>query len=183
MFKLPELQYKYDSLERFIDAKTMEIHHTKHHQTYVDKLNALIEANINLKDKTLEELCLTPETKNMAGGHYNHTFFWEVIAPPSKIEVPDFFLNFKDEFSDKASKLFGSGWVWFVANKDKKPEVVTTANQDSPLTVGATPILGIDLWEHSYYLKYQNRRAEYIDAFWNVVNWAKVSENFKKADL
>ena len=174
MFVLPKLNYSYDSLEPFIDAKTMEIHHTKHHQTYVDKLNAIVEANSNLEDKTLEELCLLPEIKNMAGGHYNHAFFWQIIGPvQSDISVPIGISSLKEEFNQKALTLFGSGWTWIVKNQNKL-EVITTPNQDSPLITGCIPILGIDLWEHAYYLKYQNRRAEYIEAFWNVVNWQKV---------
>lgn len=174
MFKLPELQYKYDSLEPFIDAQTMEIHHTKHHQTYVDKLNSIVDANPSLKDKKLEELCLIPETNNMAGGHYNHSFFWETIGPHTEDKIPDEILKFKDEFNDKAAKLFGSGWVWIVA-KDKKLEVIATPLQDSPIVTGFSPVLGIDLWEHAYYLKFQNRRAEYIEAFWNIINVQKVT--------
>jgi Fe-Mn family superoxide dismutase len=179
MFKLPELPYKYDVLEPFIDAKTMEIHHTKHHQTYVDKLNALVDVNPELKDKTLEELCLIPETKNMAGGHFNHSFFWPTLAPATGEVTSPSFAPFKEEFASKALSLFGSGWVW-LANKDGKNEVIGTPLQDSPLVTGYTPILGIDLWEHAYYLKFQNRRVEYIEAFWNIVNWKTVEENFKK---
>ena len=160
MFKLPELPYKYDALEPFIDSLTMEIHHTKHHQTYVDKLNAIVENNSNLKDKTLEELCLLPETKNMAGGHYNHSFFWKIIGPSGKNgSMPSELLQYKDEFNEKALLLFGSGWVWIVKNKNKL-EVVTTSNQDSSLIEDKLPILGLDLWEHAYYLKFQNRRVE-----------------------
>jgi len=169
MFILPKLQYKYDALEPFIDSQTMEIHHTKHHQTYVDKLNKIIEENPNLKDKVLEELCIEPLTKNMAGGHYNHTFWWETIGPKSESIVPLEITTLKEEFDAKALTLFGSGWVW-IAKKDEKLEVITTSLQDSPLITGHLPVLGIDLWEHAYYLKYQNRRAEYIDAFWNVLN-------------
>ncbi len=179
MFKLPEFKYKYDALEPFIDAQTMEIHYTKHHQTYVDKLNALVVANPDLKNKTLEELCLLSETKNMAGGHSNHTFFWETLSSPTGEITTSLFEPFKEEFTNKALGLFGSGWVW-LANKDGKNEVIATPLQDSPLVTGYTPILGIDLWEHAYYIKFQNRRAEYIEAFWNIVNWKVVSENFKK---
>jgi Fe-Mn family superoxide dismutase len=178
MFTLPELQYGYDALEPFIDTKTMEIHHTKHHQTYVDKLNAIISTNPELLDKKLEDLCLISDTKNMAGGHYNHSFFWKIIGTQLGNEVPEVIAKYKDEFNDKAMKLFGSGWVW-LAKKDEKIEVITTPLQDSPLVTGYTPIIGIDLWEHAYYLKYQNRRNEYIESFWKVVNWNNVLENFK----
>ena len=169
MFTLPKLDYSYDSLEPFIDAKTMEIHHTKHHQTYIDKLNAIVEANPNLKDKTLEELCLLPETKNMARGHYNHSFFWQIIGPAGSGTIPDEINSLKDEFNQKALTLFGSGWTWIVKNDlpaqaGGKLEVITTPNQDSPLLTGKIQVLGLDLWEHAYYLKFQNRRVEYIDA-------------------
>ncbi len=182
MFTLPKLQYKYDALEPFIDAKTMEIHHTKHHQTYVDKLNALVEINPEFKDKTLEELCLIPETKNMAGGHFNHSFFWETIGPATNTEIPKLFIDFKEKLNNEALKFFGSGWVWMVTNKNSQIDVISTSNQDSPLLTGNIPLLGIDLWEHAYYLKYQNRRAEYLESFWNIVNWQKITENFKKTD-
>lgn len=182
MFTLPKLQYEYNALEPYIDAKTMEIHHTKHHQGYIDKLNAIVELNPDFKNKKLEELCLIPETKNMAGGHFNHTFFWEIIGPANSDQVPEEISKYKDEFNDKASKLFGSGWVWIV-EKDKKIEVLATQLQDVPMATGYNPILTIDLWEHAYYLKYQNRRTEYIEAFWNIVNWQKVREGFSKFDL
>lgn len=179
MFKLPELPYKYDALEPFIDAKTMEIHHTKHHQTYIYKLNAIIESKPELKDKTLEELVKLPETKNMAGGHSNHSFFWEIMAPKQEDTDRGWFDEYKKEFTEKASTLFGSGWVWFVKNKDKF-EVVQTPLQDSPLIDGMDPVLGIDVWEHAYYLQYKWNRAEYINNWFNVVNWKKVTENFNK---
>lgn len=175
MFTLPKLSYSYDALEPFIDAKTMEIHHTKHHQTYVDKLNAIIESNPELKNKTLEELVVLSETKNMAGGHFNHTFFWETIGPKNESLVPESINAIKDEFNAKALALFGSGWTWIVKNDDSL-EVIQTPLQDSPTLSNKIPVLGIDLWEHAYYLKYQNRRAEYIDAFWNVINWDVVNK-------
>lgn len=176
MFTLPKLPYKYDALEPYIDAKTMEIHHTKHHQTYVDKLNGIVEANSDFKDKKLEELVLLPETKNMAGGHYNHSFLWEILTPPSDQQGSSAFEVYKDQFIDKSLKLFGSGWVW-LAKKDEKIEVIATPLQDSPLVYGYTPILGIDLWEHAYYIKHMWNRAEYINDFLKVVNWQKVNEN------
>lgn len=177
MFTLPKLNYSYDSLEPYIDAKTMELHHTKHHQAYVDNLNKIISESPNIQGKSLEELCKIPETKNMAGGHINHIFWWEQIGPPSGQKIPDLVLKYKDEFNKKALKLFGSGWVWLVKDEKAELKVIQTPLQDSPLTVHCSPMLGIDLWEHAYYLKYQNRRAEYIDAFWQVINWDYVSKN------
>lgn len=177
MFTLPKLHFSYDSLEPFIDAKTMEIHHTKHHQTYIDKLNTILENNPELKNKNLEELVLVPETKNMAGGHFNHSFFWESLIPAKDLKISEKFAPFKEEFTNKSLGLFGSGWVW-LAKKEGKVEVIATPLQDSPMVTGYTPILGIDLWEHAYYLKYQNRRAEYIESFWNVVNWEKIDASF-----
>ena len=174
MFTLPKLDYSYDALEPFIDALTMEIHHTKHHQTYVDKLNAIVEKNPELQNKTLDELCLIPETKNMAGGHANHSFFWKTIGSATDTKMPQEFEKYKEEFTQKSLGLFGSGWVW-IAKENEALKVITTPLQDSPLTVHCTPILGIDLWEHAYYIKFQNRRAEYIEAFWNIVNWQQVS--------
>ena len=153
----------------------MEIHHTKHHQTYINKLNEIIVNTPALKDKSLEELCLLNETKNMAGGHYNHSFFWSILGNQSDNKVPEEILKLKDDFNDKASKLFGSGWVW-IAKRNGQIEVISTPLQDSPLVTGYQPIIGIDLWEHAYYLKYQNRRPEYIEAFWNIINWNKVQE-------
>lgn len=176
MFTLPKLSYKYDALEPYLDAKTMEIHHTKHHQTYVDKLNAILEKTPDIKDKPLEELVLLPDTKNMAGGHYNHSFFWESLAPATDGKMPSQLMELRDQFIDKALGLFGSGWVWF-AKKEGNIEVIATPLQDSPLVTGYTPILGIDLWEHAYYIKHMWNRAEYINDFWNVVNWEKVNEN------
>lgn len=165
MYKLPEPNFKFDQFEPFIDAKTMEIHYTKHHQGYVDKLNVIIENNPTLKDKTLEELAKIPETKNMAGGHLNHTFFWQMLI--GGVKDLDF-SKYKDDFTQSALSLFGSGWVWLVENGDLF-EVITTPNQDSPLVQDKKPVLGLDLWEHSYYLKYQSRRAEYVDVFWKFI--------------
>lgn len=171
-FDLPQLQYKYDALEPYFDEKTMEIHHTKHHQTYVDKLNETISQTPGLKNKKLEELVLLPETKNMAGGHYNHSFWWEQFSENINQQIPEIILSKKEEFTNHALKLFGSGWVWLVKNNDEL-SVVDLPLQDAPIKFG-TPILGIDLWEHAYYLKYQNRRAEYLEAFWKVINFQKV---------
>ncbi len=199
-FKLPKLPYEYDALEPYIDAKTMEIHYTKHHQTYVDKLNAAL-ASMDAKDikyRTAEELVrnlnLVPESirtavRNHGGGHVNHTFFWPILkkdTPPAGEIVRAInakfgaFEKFKEQFSNAAVTLFGSGWAWLVVNNGQL-EIMTTPNQDSPLTQGKIPVLGIDVWEHAYYLKFQNRRADYAAAFFNVINWKKVDEHFKSA--
>jgi Fe-Mn family superoxide dismutase len=195
---LPALPYAYDALEPFFDAKTMEIHHTKHHQTYVDKLNAALEGNESLQKSTAEDLIkdlnAVPENirtavRNHGGGHANHSFWWQMLrkdvrysgevakAIDAKFRSYD---EFKDKFSNTAALLFGSGWTWLVFSNGEL-EIMTTANQDSPLSQGKTPILGIDVWEHAYYLKYQNRRPDYISAFFNVINWEQVNEYFKAA--
>lgn len=187
--ELPKLEYSYDALEPYIDAKTMEIHYTKHHQNYVNKLNEALDKYPKLHEKSVEELLMgleiVPEdiriaVKNNGGGHFNHTFFWSIMGPnPQVAPSEDFaqklgdFNNFKAEFSNKAVTLFGSGWVWLAQNKDGKLEIISTSNQDSPISQNYKPIIGIDLWEHAYYLKYQNKRSEYIDAWWNVVDWKK----------
>ncbi len=195
---LPELGYSFDALEPFIDAKTMEIHYGKHHKGYVDKLNKALEAT-GLKDKPVEELLKDinslPEDKkqaiiNNAGGHANHSFFWLIlkkdVGPEGEIikEIKKKFGSldeFKEKFKEASVALFGSGWCWLLVNENKELEIMTTPNQDSPLSVNKIPVLGIDLWEHAYYLKYQNRRPEYIDAFFNVINWDAVNESFLKA--
>ena len=192
---LLKLPYAYDALEPFIDAKTMEIHHGKHHQTYVDKLNKALEKYPELQTKAVEELLknlesvpedIRTQVRNHGGGHWNHSFFWQIlkkdIEPTGEILNiinNDFesFDNFKAEFSNKAVSVFGSGWCWLVLNKGKL-EIVTTANQDSPISQGKIPVLGLDVWEHAYYLKYQNRRQEYIDAFWKIIDWEKVNDIF-----
>jgi Fe-Mn family superoxide dismutase len=191
---LSKLPFAFDALEPFLDAKTMEIHYTKHHQTYVDKLNAALEKHPELQGKTIEELLKHPNNipddiktavKNFGGGTANHTFYWSILAKDKKPgkEILDAinksfgsYEKFKEQFTASASSLFGSGWTWLVKNKDKL-EIINTANQESPLAQGKTPLLVIDLWEHAYYLKFQNRRAEFIEAFWNVINWDKVKEN------
>jgi Fe-Mn family superoxide dismutase len=193
---LPKLEYAYDALEPYIDARTMEIHYTKHHQTYVDKLNAAIKGNAALEKAGVEQLIRNlnevPENirtavRNHGGGHVNHSFFWPTLKKGGKASGPAVdaiarkfgsFDKFKEDFSNAAALLFGSGWAWLALNKGEL-EIVTTPNQDSPISQGRIPILGIDVWEHAYYLKYQNRRPEYIAAFFNVINWDKVNEHFK----
>jgi Fe-Mn family superoxide dismutase len=200
-FKLPPLGYAFDALEPHIDAQTMMIHHDKHHAAYVNALNGFAkqvpELGTTPIEKTLVDAAYIPLTiqtgvKNNLGGHWNHTFFWELMKPggakePSselKSAIESSWRNF-DDFKERLSAAgvgrFGSGWAWLVANKDKKLELVTTANQDTPVALNAKAIVGVDVWEHAYYLKYQNRRADYIKAWWNTVNWDKASENFKKA--
>ncbi len=197
---LPALPYAYDALEPHIDAKTMEIHHTKHHQAYIDKLNAALEKHPELMDKPLEDLLkdlnAVPEdiraaVRNHGGGHYNHTFFWNIMAPNaakasgklleainSKWGNTD---KFKEEFTVAALNRFGSGWTWLVLDKNGSLSISSTANQDSPIMEGLTPILGIDVWEHAYYLKYQNRRADYIKAWLdNVADGNKIGTIFAK---
>jgi Fe-Mn family superoxide dismutase len=193
---LPKLEYAYDALEPYIDARTMEIHYTKHHQTYVDKLNAAIKGNAALEKARVEQLIRNlnevPENirtavRNHGGGHVNHSFFWPILKKGVKAAGPAVdaiarkfgsFDKFKEDFSNAAALLFGSGWAWLALNKGEL-EIVTTPNQDSPISQGRIPILGIDVWEHAYYLKYQNRRPEYIAAFFNVINWEKVNEHFR----
>ncbi|HEC2213765.1 TPA: superoxide dismutase [Staphylococcus delphini] len=196
-FELPKLPYSYDALEPNIDKETMEIHHSKHHNNYVTKLNAAVEGT-EFENKSLEDLIanldsvpenLRTAVRNNGGGHLNHSIFWQILTPNSeeKGEVVDKIKEqwgsldeFKNEFADKAAGRFGSGWAWLVVNNGKL-EIVTTANQDSPLTDGLTPILALDVWEHAYYLKFQNKRPDYISTFWNVVNWEKVDELYKAA--
>jgi superoxide dismutase, Fe-Mn family len=195
-FTLPKLAYAYDALEPHIDAKTMEIHHSKHHQAYITNANTALKDQASLQRKSAEEilgsLSSVPESvrttlRNNVGGHVNHAFFWKVIGPNGggvpKGPLADAitkgfgsFDTFKTQFADAASKRFGSGWAWLIA-KEGKLAITSTANQDSPLSDGATPLLGLDVWEHAYYLKYQNRRADYITAFWNVVQWDQVAAN------
>ena len=196
-YELTKLGYEYDALEPFIDGKTMEIHHDKHHRTYVNKLNALIEGNKELEGKIPEEIIANIETvdekirtavRNQGGGVVNHNFFFSILKKEVKIpneikeaieEKFDSFEKFREEFLKSALGLFGSGWTWFVLNEEGELEIMNTLNQDSPLSLGFIPLLVIDLWEHAYYLKYQNRRAEYIENFFNVINWEKVNEKFK----
>ena len=196
-FELPKLAYAYDALEPHIDARTMEIHHSKHHNTYVTNLNGAVDKAPELAGKSLEtllsDLNAVPEgvrgvIRNHGGGTFNHNLFWEVMGPNAggapkgelaKAIDASFtsFDAFKAEFEKAATTRFGSGWAWLV-KKDSGLAVVSTANQDSPLSDGLAPILGIDVWEHAYYLKYQNRRPEYITAFWNVINWDAVAARY-----
>ncbi len=199
-FKLPELPYAYDALEPHIDAKTMEIHHSKHHAGYTSKLNAAIEGTEN-ENSDIHALLSKADSlgagvRNNGGGFYNHKLFWDVMSPdgggnPSG-ELADAiesdlggFEKFKEDFEKAAATRFGSGWAWLIVGNDGKLHVTSTPNQDNPLMpvadVKGTPILGLDVWEHAYYLKYQNKRPDYISAFWNVVNWNKVLENYKAA--
>jgi Fe-Mn family superoxide dismutase len=197
-FTLPALPYAYDALEPHIDARTMEIHHTKHHQAYVNNLNAAIEKAPELQGKSLDDLMRginsVPEAvrtavRNNGGGHWNHSMFWELMSPgkggePSggladaiKQSFGDF-NKFKEQFAAAAAGRFGSGWAWLV-NDGGKLSITSTPNQDNPLMDGRRAILGLDVWEHAYYLKYQNRRPEYVTAWWNVVNWDAVAARFR----
>jgi len=198
-FTLPALPYSHDALEPHIDTTTMQIHHGKHHQAYVDNLNKAI-AGTPHENKSLEELVasagsISPAVRNNGGGHWNHSFFWEILgpnaggAPSGKLAEAinaafGSFDGFKEKFNAAGVGRFGSGWAWLIV-KDGKLEITSTPNQDNPLMdvaeVKGTPILGVDVWEHAYYLKYQNRRPEYLGVVWNVVNWNKVSERFDKA--
>jgi Fe-Mn family superoxide dismutase len=198
-FTLPALPYAHDALEPHIDALTMQIHHGKHHQAYVDNLNKAI-AGTPHENKSLEELIksagtISPAVRNNGGGHWNHSFFWELLAPnaggqPTGAlanainDVFGSFDSFKEKFNTAGATRFGSGWAWLIINNGTL-QITSTPNQDNPLMdvaeVKGTPILGIDVWEHAYYLKYQNRRPEYLTNIWNVINWNKVAEHFSKA--
>ncbi|MBI1827385.1 MAG: superoxide dismutase [Planctomycetes bacterium] len=200
-FELPPLPYKYDALEPHFDARTMEIHHTKHHQTYVTKLNEAIAKHPELASKSVEELQLSIQAipddirtavRNHGGGHLNHSIFWNNLSasgggqpsgPLADAIKAGFgtFDDFKKKMSDAAAARFGSGWAWLCVDKAGKLTVKDFPNQDNPLTEGLKPILGLDVWEHAYYLKYQNKRPDYIAAFWNIVNWNDVAQRFAKA--
>ncbi len=199
-FTLPDLPYGYDALEPHIDARTMEIHHTKHHQAYISKANAALESHPELADKSVEQLIgdlsAVPEDirgaiRNNGGGHANHSLFWTVMGPGGGGEPSGklgdaitstfgSFDNFKSEFGNAAATRFGSGWAWLAVDGGSLV-VQSTPNQDSPLSEGRTPLLGLDVWEHAYYLNYQNRRPDYVSAFWNVVNWDAVASRFADA--
>lgn len=188
-YELPKLSYGYEALEPYIDAKTMEIHYTKHHQAYIDKLNAVLEKYPNLQDNDLQEMMQNVDKlglsdadktafRNHGGGHLNHTFFWSIMGP-KKEQDPELvdrikqsfgsFESFQEQFENAAATRFGSGWAWLVEDMDNKLKVYSTANQDSPWLTGDRPLIGLDVWEHAYYLKYQNRRPEYIKNWWNVL--------------
>lgn len=201
-FELPKLKYEYSNFEPHIDARTMEIHYTRHHAGYVEKLNEAIKGT-DFEGKSLEEILksdnLPTAVRNNAGGHWNHTFFWEILSPEGGEPKGEFlealnktfgsFEKFKEEFEKVALSRFGSGWAWLVKTEDGL-KITSTANQDNPLMAGAevkglpaqagTPILGLDVWEHAYYLNYQNKRADYVKAFWSIVDWDKVYELFGK---
>ncbi|MGX6978174.1 superoxide dismutase [Vagococcus elongatus] len=199
-YTLPDLPYAYEALEPHIDVETMHLHHDKHHNTYVTNLNAAIEKHPELGEKNIDDLVAdlanVPEdirtaVRNNGGGHANHAFFWEIMAPNAGGEPTGAikeaidakfgsFDNFKAEFAAAATGRFGSGWAWLVVNNGEL-EVMSTPNQDSPLTEGKTPVLGIDVWEHAYYKKYSNVRPDYIKAFWNVVNWDEVNKRYEAA--
>lgn len=200
MHSLPTLPYTFSALEPHIDAKTMEIHYTKHHQAYIDNLNKALDKHPELHEKSVEELVadleMVPEdirgaVRNHGGGHLNHSMFWQIMAPatggePSGKLADAFkttfgsFASFQEQFASASVGRFGSGWGWLVVD-GKNLAIVSTANQDNPITEGKTPILGLDVWEHAYYLHYQNRRADYIKAFWNVVDWKEVEQRYTDA--
>jgi Fe-Mn family superoxide dismutase len=199
-YELPQLPYGYDALEPYIDAKTMEVHHTKHHQAYTNNLNVALEKHPEIADMPLEKLLadtmIVPEdirtaVRNSGGGYWNHDFFWKVMAPKAGGEPSGKvaeaintsfggFAPFKEMFTKTAAGLFGSGWAWLVMGIDGKLAVISTPNQDGPLALKQKPLLTLDIWEHAYYLKYQNRRPEYIDAWWNVVNWKEVEQRLQQ---
>ncbi len=197
-FELPKLPYAYDALEPHIDARTMEIHHSKHHNGYTNNLNNAISGT-SLEGKYIEEICATPglsgAARNNGGGYYNHCLFWEVMSPNGGGEPTGKlsesinssfgdFENFKNEFSKAAATRFGSGWAWLCVCEGGKLCVCSTPNQDNPLmegSCGGTPILALDVWEHAYYLNYQNRRPDYINAFFNVINWEEINNRFESA--
>lgn len=198
-YELPELNYSFDALEPYIDAQTMEIHYSKHHQTYITNLNKALDSYPELFEKSIEDLLVNldqiPESirvavRNGGGGHYNHSLFWETIGPRTENKISermnflisesfDNFDNFKAQFTENATKQFGSGWGWLAQDNGGKLVTLSTPNQDTPLSSGLNPILGIDVWEHAYYLNYQNRRPDYINAFWEIINWEVVESKLK----
>ncbi len=198
---MPQLPYSYNALEPHIDARTMEVHHDKHHASYFEKVTSAIENYPDLKEKDIKEILsnldsvpqeIRTAVKNHGGGHAHHTFFWNILNPDGGGEPSGDlaealsqtytdFNNFKKQFTDQAKSLFGSGWTWLVINSEGELDIVNTPNQDSPYSNNLKPIIGLDVWEHAYYLKYQNRRPDYIDAWWNVVNWPE-AERLYEAD-
>ncbi len=198
-FKTPDLPYAYDALEPYIDRQTMEIHHDKHHTGYTAKLNAALEGS-EYTSRPIEELLgnldalpdkIQTAVRNNGGGHYNHALFWQWLSPEGGGQPEGKLLEgirsafgsfdeFKEEFSNAAATRFGSGWAWLVSDKAGVLSVMSTANQDNPISQGLTPVLGLDVWEHAYYLKFQNRRPEYIESFFNVINWKKAEELYSK---
>lgn len=198
-YTLPPLPYAYDALEPHIDARTMEIHHNKHHQAYIDNLNAALAKHPAIAEMPLYELLsnidkvpqdIRTAVQNHGGGHYNHTFFWPIMSPngggqpkgPLADEIAKTFGSFEafqEKFNTAAKGVFGSGWAWLGINKNGQLEIIGLPNQNAPLMLGMKPILGLDVWEHAYYLKYQNKRPDYITAWWNVVNWDQVVEHYE----
>ncbi|MBZ2405753.1 superoxide dismutase [Liquorilactobacillus hordei] len=198
VYKLPDLPYDYSALEPYIDEQTMRLHHDMHHQTYVNNLNAALKDHPGLSELPVEELVgqlnkipenIRKAVRNSGGGHANHSLFWKLLSPHFDTnpegnlrEAIDSefssFEKFKQQFTETAMKVFGSGWAWLVKDNAGQLKIMTTVNQDSPLSVGLTPVLGIDVWEHAYYLKYQNLRPEYVEAFWHIVNWEEVGKRF-----
>lgn len=199
-FSLPSLPYAYGALEPYIDTLTMEIHHNKHHQKYVDELNKALDKYPALQGKSLDELLtslaslpkdIQTAVRNNGGGHYNHSFFWKIMtakAPEKAVGKLAEQINrnfksfdiFKDQFITTAKTVFGSGWTWLCINNKGELQIISTPNQDSPIMQGLKPVLGLDVWEHAYYLKYQNRRPDYIDAWWNVINWEGAEQNYRE---
>jgi len=201
---LEKLPYSYDALEPYIDAQTMELHYSKHHQGYVNKLNDALSKHSELSKWKIEDLLshldrvpdsISSAVRNNGGGHYNHSIFWSILCPARSKGSPSGnlsdainsqfgnFSNFKEQLCSSALSRFGSGWAWLVLNTDNRLEIVSTANQDNPISQGMSPIFGIDVWEHAYYLKYQNRRAEYLDAIFNVLNWQEIGDRFENARI
>ncbi len=198
-YVLPPLSYSYDALEPYIDTRTMEIHYTKHHQTYIDNLNKALTAHPELQSKPLSELLINLDqlpadirtaVRNQGGGHANHTLFWTIMKPqgggkPKGLvgqEITKIWTtveHFQEQFNTAAKGVFGSGWAWLVVDATGKLAILSLPNQDSPLKQGVTPIMGLDVWEHAYYLQYQNRRPDYISAWWSVINWDQVEENYR----
>jgi Fe-Mn family superoxide dismutase len=198
--ELPNLEYEYSALEPYIDEMTMTIHHSKHHATYINNLNVALEAYPELQEKTVEELVKDLENlpidvrtavRNNGGGHYNHSLFWKLLSPKGgEVKGPlaeaiaakfGSFDSFKELFAKAAATRFGSGWAWLVVNNNNELEVLSTANQDTPVSDGFKPILALDVWEHAYYLKYQNRRPDYVGSFWSVVNWDYANKLYEES--